>query len=327
MTKAGLRALRRRLLTPKSSEATLAVRGFHHKNESSKELLESIGRNFLFGFATAVEARAPAEAERLLETVPPQFRGFAYEGAGMGFATLDALPFGGGGRVAEFLAGAGGKHVYMVYVGVGWAMARVPRFRWPKLAVSDELLQWLLMDGYGFHQAYFHTEKYVHRHYREPDFPWPFSGPAWYANRAIDQGIGRALWFVGGADAAQVAELIDGFPDTRRADLYAGAGLAATYAGGAGPEELRWFAEHSGRHRAVVAQGSAFAAEARALAGLTVDHTHVATDILCGTGADEAVHRVRALKPAGPGRDDVPAYELWRRGFADQYVHSGGVEQ
>lgn len=327
MTKAALRALRRRLLTPNSSAATLAVRGFHYKNEAAKDLLESIGSNFLFGFATAVEARAPAEAERHLETVPVRFRGFAYEGAGMGFATLDALPFGGGGRVAEFLAGAGGRHVYMVYVGVGWAMARVPRFRWPKLAVNDELLQWLLLDGYGFHQAYFRTERYVHRHYREPDFPWPFSGPAWYANRAVDQGIGRALWFVGGADVTRVAELIDGFPDTRKADLYAGAGLAATYAGGAGPDELVAFAEGAGRHRAVVAQGSAFAAEARLLAGLVVDHTNTATEILCGTTAAQAAQRVRELRPAGPGPDDLPAYELWRRSFAHEYVTSGGVEQ
>jgi len=56
-----------------------------------------------------------------------------------------------------------------------------------------------------------------------------------------DQGIGRAMWFVGGTDVELVATMIDKFPDHRRADLYSGAGLAATYAGGAHEQELRAF--------------------------------------------------------------------------------------
>ncbi len=33
----------------------------------------------------------PDDAEERLEKIPRQFRGFAYEGAGMGFAVRDAL--------------------------------------------------------------------------------------------------------------------------------------------------------------------------------------------------------------------------------------------
>ncbi len=315
-------------MTPRTSEASLEVRGFHHKDLAAKELLESVGRNFLGGFAAAAEARVPEDAEPYLETVPRQFKGFAYEGAAMAFAMLDALPLGvGDGRVDRFLAGRGGAHVYMAYVGVGWAMARLPRSRWSRLSVRDDLLQWLVLDGYGFHQAYFHTDRYVHGHYREPDFPWPATGPRWYANRAIDQGIGRALWFVGGTDVERVLELVEGFPETRRGDLFAGIGLAATYAGGAGPDELRALAERSGPHRRLVAQGSAFGAEARVHAGLVAEHTRVATDVLCGATPEEAGEWTRRVRPSGPVPGDVPAYEVWRQSIADEFVTSGGVEQ
>lgn len=170
--------LRRRIITPSSSATKLDVRGFHRKNPAAVELLETVGESFLTGYAAAAEARTPAEAEPALEAVRPQFRGFAYEGAAMALAVLDALPGGRSDRVQTFLAGRGADHVYMAYVGVGWAMARVPRFRWSKLYAPDPLLRWLALDGYGFHQAYFRTRRYVHEQYQEPDFPWPADGPA-----------------------------------------------------------------------------------------------------------------------------------------------------
>jgi hypothetical protein len=252
------------------------------------------------------------------------FRGFAYEGATMGFAVRDGLPGGRGTNVARFLAGRADAHVYMAYVGVGWAMARLPRFRWSRLHAPDPLLRWLVLDGFGFHQAYFRTRQYVHEQYQEPRFPWPADGPQWYVDRVIDQGIGRAMWFVGGADAQHVTDLLDRFPAHRRPDLYSGAGLAATYAGGAGAEELRWFWDHAGDYRPQVAQGSAFAAGARVRAGLVVPHTEVATEVFCGTSAASAWELTERTLPDGPAADGTPAYEVWRQRLADQVVSVRG---
>ncbi|MFJ8687679.1 DUF1702 family protein [Micromonospora wenchangensis] len=310
--------LRRRIITPSSSATKLDVRGFHRKNPAAVELLETVGESFLTGYAAAAEARTPAEAEPALEAVRPQFRGFAYEGAAMALAVLDALPGGRSDRVQTFLAGRGADHVYMAYVGVGWAMARVPRFRWSKLHAPDPLLRWLALDGYGFHQAYFHTRRYVHEQYQEQDFPWPADGPRWYARRAIDQGIGRAMWFVGGTDAGVVADLIDRFPAERRSDLYGGAGLAATYAGGADADELRLFLDRAGKHRAEVAQGSAFAATARLTAGLETPHTARATSVLAGTTPAEAVRICDEQRPTGGDSPLEPGYEIWRQAIADE---------
>lgn len=299
------RTLMRRLLTPNVSATRLGVRGFHEKSPAARELLETIGETFLSGYARAVESRSAVEAEERLEKIPAPFRGFAYEGAAMGVTVLDALPFGGGHRLARFLGGRGGDaHVYMAYVGIGWAMARLPRFRWPRTSGLEPLLRWLVWDGYGFHQAYFHTGRYVREHEQR------LTG---YAARAADQGTGRALWFVGGADPGMVADLIDGFPAARRGDLYSGAGLAATYAGGADEEELRSLRDRAGRYRAPLAQGCAFAAEARVRAGLLTPHTAVATEVICGMTPERAARLCAETRADLPADGETPAYEIWRR--------------
>ena len=314
------RKLRSRVLTPDVSETKLRTRGFREKSPAAKELLERIGETFLTGYAAAVEGRTLVDVEQSLEQVPTRFRGFAYEGAGMGLAVLDGMPVGRSDRVQRFLAGAGDKNNYMVYVGVGWAMARLPRMCWRGLYAPDPLLRWLALDGYGFHQAYFRTDKYVKEQWVEPSFPWPTDDRWGYANRAIDQGIGRAMWFVGGTDPVAVADLIDAFAPSRRADLYSGAGLAATYAGGVDEAELQIFAQRAGEFLPQVAQASAFAAEARIRAGLLVPHTELAAHVLCGTDATRAAALTQELRPDHPIDGDEPAFELWRQQIASALV-------
>jgi hypothetical protein len=251
------------------------------------------------------------------------YRGFAFEGAGMAMAVLDGLPVGHTHHVRDFLAGPGDAHVYMVYVGVGWAMARLPRFRWPRMHAPDPLLRWLVLDGYGFHQAYFRTGRYVHEHFRAEPFGWPPDGLRGYANRVIDQGIGRAAWFVGGTDPERVATLLDAFPESRRADLYSGTGLAATYAGGVDRRELEHLVELAGPHRAQLAQGAAFAAAARLRAGLVVPHNELATEVLCGTDV-EAAAAVTDRARDGLTDGSVPAYAVWRDRIAEAFTaHTG----
>ncbi|ARP69005.1 DUF1702 domain-containing protein [Streptomyces pluripotens] len=310
--------LRSRLLTPSMNETRLFTRGFHEKSPEARERLETVGESFLTGYAYAAAASSTADAEIRLGTVPPQFRGFAYEGAAMGMAVRDGLPIGGNRHVEHFLRGEAARHKYMVYVGVGWAMARVPRFRWSRMYTADPLLRWLVLDGYGFHQAYFRTDKYVRGQYQEPDFPWPGAEWSWYADRVIDQGIGRAMWFVGGTDVERVTAMIDSFSEERHADLYAGAGLAATYAGGAGKAELQLLQERAGKHRKWVAQGSGFAATARLEAGLGNEHTVLATEVLCGTTPEQAMLVCQESLPDPCVDDGTPAYEVWRCRIAER---------
>ncbi|MER7458842.1 DUF1702 family protein [Micromonospora sp. NPDC126480] len=316
------RKLRSRLLTPSLRDCQPEVRGFHAKDRQTRDLLESVGATFIAGFGQAAYARTPNEAEQQLERVDRPLRGFAYEGAAMGFAVLDALRPGRPRSVARFLRGRAGDHVYMVHVGIGWALARLPRPLWARVLPTDPLLRWLALDGYGFHQGYFHTERYVDGQHRD-DLRWPGDTTRPYRHRAIDQGLGRVLWFVEGADPDRVAVRIEKFTPDRRADLFSGAGLAATYAGGAGEAELRSFRDRAGEHRAAVAQGSAFAAKARVRAGLVTAHTRTATEVFCGLTPERAAAVTDDALLGLPADAALPAFEIWRRRIAEELALLG----
>src|SRR4051794_28814955 len=112
--------LRSRILTPGVSEVLLETRGFHVKNSDSQELLETIGRTFLAGFAQAARARLPGEVDEPLKMLPVRLRGFAHEGAAMGFAVVDAITPGKRHRFTDYVGGPGDAHIYMAYIGLGW---------------------------------------------------------------------------------------------------------------------------------------------------------------------------------------------------------------
>lgn len=316
-----VRALRRRILTPNLAQTRVSKRGFHLGEPADLHMIETVGECFLTGYAHAVETGSPQHVGGLLDEVSDRYRGFAFEGAAMGFTVMDALS-PRGGRLAGFLSGVGHPHLYMAYVGVGWALARLPRPLWPKPTGFDPVLRWLVLDGYGFHQAYFHTRRFVREHAVDTR-PARWAQDPGYATRALDQGVGRALWFVACADPGRAVDLVESFPPERRPDLYGGIGLAATYAGG-GEHALGTLCEGAGEHRPWLAQGSAFAAEARDRAGLMVPHVGVATEALCGKPAKEAASLARQTRHPQWGTeragDTACPYEAWRTRLAERLV-------
>jgi enediyne biosynthesis protein E3 len=299
---------RRGVLGISLEEACLAKRGFQVTSRQSAERLERVGGEFLAGYHAALEeSDAGSLAARLNTHVALEYRGFAFEGAAMGLSLLDRLRLSSG-SFASFLAGAGSAHVYMLHVGAGWAVARLPwlRLRLPHVLASfDPLLRWLVVDGYGFHEGYFHWPAAI----GSQRIPRGLSG---YAARAFDQGLGRSLWFVEGIDSERVARSIAQFPESRRCDLWAGVGLACAYAGGADSAGLACLTGLAGQYAAAAAQGSAFAAEARRLAGNPVRHCEEACRALAGVSADEAAALARETMKDLPPDGPLPAYEIWR---------------
>jgi hypothetical protein len=303
--------LRKRLVMPDMSEVTFEKRGFQVRSTHAQARLEHTGAQFLVGFEHTIISGSVAEMEERLETVEPAFRGFAYEGAGMAVAIADALTPWHRYRVKAFAEGPGAPHIYMVHVGIGWAMARLPRMFWPSIILPDPLLQWLALDGYGFHEAYFATKAHVWEQ-QQPKMKTPWSDPGNYAPHGIDQGIGRALWFITGAVPEHVAETINSFAPERRGDLWAGTGLAATYAGGVEIADLERLRELSGAYYGHLAQGSAFAAKARLLAGLVIPHTGRATKVFCDLSVEDAAAVTDQALTGLPPDGQIPAFEVWR---------------
>jgi hypothetical protein len=303
-------------LTPALEDVTFGRRGFPVKTTDATRRLEAIPQSVICGFEWGIEARDQWEVECRLSLVEPEMRGFAYEGATMAFTVRDAMAGGRGHRTRDLLRGPGQAHILLAYIGIGFAMARLPRPLW-KRVVPDlsgtpyyPTMSWLAVDGYGFDRAYFDTDRWVIDQRRPSPYPW--QGRRDYFLRAVDQGIGRALWFIHGGQVYDVAAGVRRFASERHADLWSGVGLAATFAGGCPAGSLAILRLTAGAHQPDLAQGAVFAAKARELAGFTPPHTEVAAAAL----ADLSVGAASMLADdAGAGdltSDDVPAYEVWR---------------
>jgi hypothetical protein len=302
-------SFRRFILSIPLEETTFARRGFRASTSSVQHRLEKIGRVFVQGYHTALDENEPAALGSRLNTIEPEFRGFAFEGAAMGLALLDHLTPWKKSHLQLFLAGPGTAHTYMVHVGVGWALARVPWLRRnveKPLANLDPLLRWLAIDGYGFHEGYFHWHKYI----KGEPHPHRLKG---YARRAFDQGLGRSLWFVDGADVKRIPITIAGFPEQRRADLWSGVGLACAYAGDVERADMESLKSSAQAYRFHLAQGVAFAAKARQRAGNETAHMDRACQILCGLTANEAAEVTDIALRDLSDDEESPAYELWRQ--------------
>ena len=250
-----------------------------------------------------------------LDRVDSVVRGFAYEGAAMALALRDWFTPWKRDRVASFLRGAGDAHTYMVHVGAGWVLARVPGRVKNFLTRFDPLLGWLLVDGYGFHEGFFHWPKYLND--RQPA-PARLQG---YARRVFDQGLGRCLWFIDGTDVSLIPRTIAALPSERHGDLWSGVGLAAVYAGEVGASELETLRVAAGPFQPQLAQGAAFAAKARQRADNSTLYQDLACGILCGVPAREAALVTDDALENLPANGAEPAYEIWRQRIQNKFFH------
>lgn len=306
-----------RLLRISPDDTRFARRGFRIPCDAARQRLERVGATFLEGYHAALKDGGMDRLSAGLSAVEQEFRGFAFEGAAMALDLLDQLAPWKTQRLPGFLHGPGNPHVYMVHVGIGWSLARLPWRLERRLSRLDPVLRWLVLDGYGFHEGYFHWLRYADGTSR----PKRLQG---YGLRAFDQGLGRSLWFVGGADAEWIARTISAFPEPRRADLWSGAGLACAYAGGADAPEILRLRSAAATHYPHLAQGVVFAAGARSRAGNPAEHTELACELLCDFSAEEAA-AVSVETRRHAWEDYEPAYEVWRRLIRMHFVPQEGL--
>jgi hypothetical protein len=308
-----LGSLRGLVLAPSLEKVSFAGRGFAVTPTAATDRLEAVPQAVVCGFEWAIAAPDLTDVNRRLRLVEEEQRGFAYEGATMAYTILDTIR---GDRTRELLDGAGEKHILLAYIGIGFAMARLPRPLWKKVLPDlrsryHPTMSWLAVDGYGFDLAYFHTERWVDRQEIPDAYPW--QGCPGYFPRAVDQGIGRALWFIHGADPGKVAAAVRRFAPSRQADLWSGVGLASTFAGGCPADGLGRLAEDAGRHRADLALGSVFAVKGRTHAGFVPGHTVLAAEQLTGLSVEGADALADRTEVEAHGSGPLPQYEIWRQ--------------
>lgn len=270
-----------KLLSIGRREVTFARRGFSAAKPEVRDRLEHVGAIFLVGYHAALQEDRLQGLTEKLERVELEYRGFAYEGAAMALAFRDAI-VPGSKLLAEFIEGTAKRHIYMLHVGAGWACARLPWLRWrieKIICKFDPVLRWLVLDGYGFHQGYFHFKEPVTNSVKRLSLD---------ARRVFYQGFGRSMWFVHGCDFHQISKTISGFPALYQGDAWSGIGLACAYAGGAASPDMAEAVSLAGRFHCALAQGAAFAAKARQLAGNEAAHTEQACAVLAGINTAQA---------------------------------------
>jgi hypothetical protein len=297
---------RRRFLGLSTGEASFAKRGFLAGEDEARLRLEQIGVTFLNGYHAALEESEFVSLARRLAAVEAELRGFAFEGAAMGLALLDCFTPWRRDRWRSFTDSFAKPHLYMMHVGLGWALARLRRDVTPHLTKLDPLLRWLVVDGYGFHEGYFNWPRYVERR----ALPNRLKG---YELRVFDQGLGRSIWFVKGARIAAVVNAIAAFPSARRDDLWSGAGLACAYAGGCGRAAIESLRTAAGEHFPALAQGVAFAAKTRQRAANLTSHTETVCRVISGHSAEQLAAITDAALEDLHEEGGLPAYEVWRR--------------
>jgi hypothetical protein len=261
--------------------------------------------------ATLDDSRLAVLVPRL-NTIEPELRGYAYEGAAMGLTGLDCvLPWKN--RLEAFLDGAGSAHIYMVHIGVGEALARLRRHPERVLARLDPVLRWLVIDGYGFHEGFFAPQRYI----AGQAIPAHLSA---YARRIFDQGLGRAIWFLCGANVSDVASAITSFPRVRHPDLWSGVGVACAYAGGVEQDAIEALRVAAGSFAPRLAMGAAVVAKGRQRAGNPAPHSDLASAVLCGVSSDAAAYIVDLAFQDLPTEDAEPAYAILQRRLVDRFT-------
>ena len=297
---------RRRFLGLSPAEASFAKRGFVAGEEKARLRLEQIGITFLSGYHAALEETGSVSLARRLSNVETELRGFAFEGAAMGLALLDCFTPWRRDRWSTFTKRLAEPHIYMMHVGLGWALARLRRSVTSHLTRLDPLLCWLVVDGYGFHEGYFSWPRYVERQ----TIPTQLNG---YERRVFDQGLGRSMWFVKGANVAAVANAINAFPFARRSDLWSGTGLACAYAGGCSRAAIESLQIAANEHFPAFAQGVAFAAKTRQRAANLNSHTESVCRVIWERSAEEVAAITDDALQNLHEEGGLPAYEAWRR--------------
>ncbi len=301
--------VRRSLFGIPSEETVFSRPGFA---KDAIQRFQPVAHGLVAGYhATLEDSRFDVLMARMKE-VDIGLRGFAFEGVGMGLAALDCItPWKN--RVNAFAEGPGAPYMYPFYVGVGLALARMRRNPEHYLERLDPVLNWVIVDGYGFHEGFFSYRRTI----EEQAVTKKLSA---YGRKVFDQGLGRAIWFSSGANVERVVKTIGTFPPERQAELWGGIGCASAYAGGADRPAIEAIYSLAIPYRLQLARGAAIAAKGREQASNFASHTEIACEVFCKTSSATAAQIADIARENLPIDSSEPAYELWRQRIQAQFA-------
>jgi enediyne biosynthesis protein E3 len=264
------------------------------------QILRDVANTFLDGFMVAMEAPGQS-VQKEISTLPKTERGVCYEGAAAGKTVRD-LTANNDLYEASALLREEESYSFLLYLGIGEAMAQLKLP--PQLcnAVAKERWSGQIIEGYGFFDGYFNWyDALVHQKYPQGLEPG--------LKAAYDQGIGRAIYFVTNCDPVQMRDMIACYAPERRSEIWSGAGIPVAYVGGLSERELKKFLNFAGPYRAELMQGVLLGASARARQNVIPDHTELACNVMCGDSTLDAVNYTDRLSQLLTDREQYSMFE------------------
>lgn len=258
-----LKIIRKLILGLPLTEAEFKNRGFE-VGHTAQDRLELVAKTVVHGYNIALENGLNKNLEVNTAQVKDELVGFFNEGVGMGLYTLDLFSISKKSSFKDFIYGIGEKHQYMSYIGAGIASAIFRNSAFEKfMEEANSEGASLFLNGIGFYYGYFHPEKTLKKMF----IPSKFYNKEKYILDGYDNGIGRAVWFYNSGEPSKIAQTINRFPYERRGAVWAGVGLAATYAGGVSTDKIKELKTLSGEFVYRLGEGSVLATHTRRLAG------------------------------------------------------------
>lgn len=270
--------------------------------------------------ATLEDDRFEVLMSRLNE-VEEDWRGFAYEGVGLGLTVFDYfMPWRK--SLQAFVARSNEAYHIPIYIGAGLAFGRLGgrRIEWFVRRLAHPVLRWMVVDGYGFYRGFFSRQRFL----IEQTEPKDLTG---YARHVFDQGMGRSIWFANGEDLERVVAMIASFPEARRADLWAGASFACAYAGSPMTRKaLERMRVAAFPYQAQLAVAGTLAAKRRHSFGHLTPHTELACQVFCDLPGEMGARIANKALENIPFAEDASPYRIWRQRivahFDDQAICS-----
>lgn len=270
------------------------------------------------GFRTTLEDDRFDVLVARLNEVDVNWRGFAYEGVGLGLTVFDYfMPWRR--RLQAFVAGPGVEYSIPIYIGAGLAFGRLGgrRITWFVRRLEHPVFRWMVVDGYGFYLGFFARQRYL----VEQRVPGNLRG---YELRVFDQGMGRSIWFANGEEVERVTVMIKAFPEERQADLWAGASFACAYAGSLmAPLALENLHAAAGSYQAQLAVAGTLAAKRRHGFGHLTTQTELACQVFCGLSGEMAARVANEALEGIPAANDTSPYQIWRERILAHFERPG----
>lgn len=234
-----------------------------------------------------------------LEHTEKEFSSIAYESASMAIALKNFETNTFPHDWLLFANGPAAAHQAQVYVGLGWAIAKLNLSFLTAVKKIDAQFYFRIADGCGYYDGSFKRRQTV------INKQLPAYLPA-AAMPMYDQGIGRSIWYTEKTDIHKICSTIETFAANRHANLWRGVGIAVAYVGGCDDEDLKTLLQYANANSFQLACGAALAARSRTIANtMTADTNRCSRLWFALTATDENAIAFVGANSSGTTKEEI----------------------